>query len=1466
MVFDATLVVRGYPVSQILSDEHHYTNFLCGTCKKLVSLDSVVTVQCHHASCRKCIENASMEAFVRQKPCQCPTCNTELHPSSSSSPADCMQFGPVRVAARPLQEAEPLAYQVLRNVQVSCPFGVRCNWKGHYGDYLQHAISHASSDQAPKAPMTAVPVNDIDRRSVPVKELRHFMHDMPTEDVSDGKKKALATEEHNLSAATAVPVPVNETDRRATPLEEPRPSVNDKPADDDDSKDKPDTAVAVVVQELRPSMEETEEVQQQMCAINNHVGAEKERQQRLQAIEQNQHDRQCETLSTAKHNASIQIPNVVQKEDPRVSDIRSFRKKREHRQLDLTLSHGSVEASSSFDEPQSRQVQEPQRSSCQKGTSSSKQKLSSANSDSDSGDKQWCAAVDDSAEVSEGYDDRIGEKQQSPGDNTRTDSFSNSDHQHFVNDEIAADQHLLNLPVGQQRTDSIERLVQEQQHAPPADLPREDSKKAETEPTNQHRLGLGNVTLVAEQRLFPASGHPHDSLEDEEEALEVLLMDRHCSERTDAEAVYSESSCNHLPVIVKGAAGCQSEESQSSVVNVGDRPVSPQMDDSQDNDRLEKNVPESLPNGPTEGPNNLQQTIVAKPVENPTSEPPPSGTNDESDCCPETLVAGTEDPAPESPLYGFEDKDEDRGVEDEQQESVNVSMELELDPENIVDIQRDDVPMQLHEEEFSSGFSDDESIECFEAELINSRQEEHALLEEDDDGGNGDTCGDESICQQRQMNASIDSLAFSEGELNTPFDGDYEVEEESEEEEYEEAGGADEHYAHLVQSTEKLKRQANAKFNHKDFHGARRSYSKGIEALEDSEIILQSTEHKLLAGLYANRAVTFFQEKLFEQSIRDCERALKYDQSEDKAWIRKWRAMMSLGKFKDAFAFIQQAMEAVPDSKKIQREYERSKMELSAHTKAMALMRKGDIKQAQKALEMCIESTENNLLMVLSAQVDTALGNFDSAYEKIDRSLRINPNFADALELRGFLFFVQGETEKAAKMLSESFSLDKENLQMKAVLRRVERTHTALSDARSAVELGKYSEAAEKFATAIKESNPLPPVAPLFAILRTERAECNLLALQFVPALKDCHEVTSVCPTHAPAWIVRANVLVALGRKKDAKKELEKVRRLVGVDNPIIEESFKKLDFELRLEKVDADLLTFQKELEAGICDRLPKCEQSSNSMSSEHTGRNGSSRSRRKMERGLSRYNSVSHFDSHVDSRDPGTKEKPSPRRKSEDWSSSIFAGSSLFERDSASDVGVATTTIGERGAGNDDHNGDDRRDRADRDRRHRDNQGRRDDRERRNRGDIERRRQVDRGHLSSAPRRSSGIRPRRGSTTRMEESSHSLKSSRKDVTDHTTSDSKSDRREGDRRSSTKDQPSSRTKRSSKMEGLQERRRDGDRRSSSTRDDNIGKRDRPKSHRRASTNGGGETLSTDRDAGGYPGEQQQQRRSSTFA
>jgi len=390
----------------------------------------------------------------------------------------------------------------------------------------------------------------------------------------------------------------------------------------------------------------------------------------------------------------------------------------------------------------------------------------------------------------------------------------------------------------------------------------------------------------------------------------------------------------------------------------------------------------------------------------------------------------------------------------------------------------------------------------------------------------------------------------------------------------------------LLEMAEKLRKQANAKFNKGDFQASRLLYTEGIEVLGP---ITPKTrdEIELVANLYSNRAVTFFREKRFENCVEDCDNAIQYDASYDKSWIRKWRALMALGNFDVAHECLEKAALAVRNPTRVQGELVKARQEKQLITHIRGLLASGEYAEAKEILKPHAMSSDNIGLLFLAARADCGLGRTESALEKVDKALRFNPTHVEGLELRGYAMFLSGDTEKGAHLLQEASNRDTENNKLRSKLMRCQATHSACSKGRSEVKRGRYKEAVDHFTLAMSESGEVPNRATLFGALRTERAEALLLSKKYLDALKDCQDVIYANTENATAWAVRAEVLVATGNTDEAKNELDIIRRTWGSDNPTIDEAYKRVDFELRVQKADEELQQLAEKLQAGTFERL---------------------------------------------------------------------------------------------------------------------------------------------------------------------------------------------------------------------------------------------------------------------------------------
>lgn len=93
------------------------------------------------------------------------------------------------------------------------------------------------------------------------------------------------------------------------------------------------------------------------------------------------------------------------------------------------------------------------------------------------------------------------------------------------------------------------------------------------------------------------------------------------------------------------------------------------------------------------------------------------------------------------------------------------------------------------------------------------------------------------------------------------------------------------------------KLQGNECFSKGEYPNALLFYSK---ALRLAPIDMDDKEISLVALLYVNRASTMQKMGLLLECLRDCSRALRVSPHYAKAWFRRGKANISLGKFEDA--------------------------------------------------------------------------------------------------------------------------------------------------------------------------------------------------------------------------------------------------------------------------------------------------------------------------------------------------------------------------------------------------------------------------------------------------------------------------------------------------------------------------------------------------------------------------------------
>jgi len=131
----------GLELDHVISDQRHYGAFECAICQSIVDLDCLATTTCSHVFCRQCLHY-----WLETDKTTCPTCNQDLLYSSNSSSNDSksyMMIGSKSVMVQSLAKTQPLAYRLLKSINVRCPLqkAVECRWEGDYGDLQNHLLS-----------------------------------------------------------------------------------------------------------------------------------------------------------------------------------------------------------------------------------------------------------------------------------------------------------------------------------------------------------------------------------------------------------------------------------------------------------------------------------------------------------------------------------------------------------------------------------------------------------------------------------------------------------------------------------------------------------------------------------------------------------------------------------------------------------------------------------------------------------------------------------------------------------------------------------------------------------------------------------------------------------------------------------------------------------------------------------------------------------------------------------------------------------------------------------------------------------------------------------------------------------------------------------------------------------------------------------------------------------------------------
>lgn len=382
-----------------------------------------------------------------------------------------------------------------------------------------------------------------------------------------------------------------------------------------------------------------------------------------------------------------------------------------------------------------------------------------------------------------------------------------------------------------------------------------------------------------------------------------------------------------------------------------------------------------------------------------------------------------------------------------------------------------------------------------------------------------------------------------------------------------------------------FKEEANAKFASNNFRDARELYSKGID-------VLKGDDNQLKATLYANRAAAAWQLHDYVACVDDCQAALILDPTYAKAYTRRYKAQLELGRFEQAVQGLQQGCTAAPASSLLQREFKEATFIRDSFVKAQQLLKptsdsstdpihnnnhEGAAAAQQMLSSLLQRHTKAPCVVVAAARAHLQLGGLETAQRLSLQVLRQHPqSFPEAYLVRGHGVFLSGDDLNAGlKVMREGLRLDPDSSEAKALLRACKTILKSVQEARQCVFYRKFTEAVELFGQALEElqkksENGYMAIAktPLYAKLHTERAEAHLRLKNYKVALQDASIALYARDDLEQAWLVKTKAYHGLGRHEDAREELaDLLQNKWGANHESIRKAHERADFLLRREQ-----------------------------------------------------------------------------------------------------------------------------------------------------------------------------------------------------------------------------------------------------------------------------------------------------------
>ena len=369
-----------------------------------------------------------------------------------------------------------------------------------------------------------------------------------------------------------------------------------------------------------------------------------------------------------------------------------------------------------------------------------------------------------------------------------------------------------------------------------------------------------------------------------------------------------------------------------------------------------------------------------------------------------------------------------------------------------------------------------------------------------------------------------------------------------------------------------FKEEANGKFAGGSFREAQELYSKALSVMlqkscNTCNASANEDDHHMMATLYANRAAAHVRLRQHDSCVRDCTEAIRIEPTYIKAYIRRSKSLIDIGKFEEACSGIKSGCERNPENSTLAAEFSRVGEIRDQMALGLRQLDEGEFASARASFGAVLRETNSNRVVVAAAKAEVGLGLTDRAMRLSLQVIRADSTYAEGYEVRALCMLMNGELDNAAKLFREALRLDPDCFGAKVALKKCRLMQASLKEARQKVFHREFAGAVDLFTSIIDSCQPFPSKSNLYCMLFTERAEAHLRLKQYERALSDSSKALYGRDDLPSAWIVKAHAYRGLGRDEEALSELSILMETWGAGNNAIQKAYERADFEVRKKK-----------------------------------------------------------------------------------------------------------------------------------------------------------------------------------------------------------------------------------------------------------------------------------------------------------